>query len=224
MALAGLVILIIGDSHLAQKDFLLASLQEGLVGQGATVSTYAVCGSQPHDWVAQTTLPCGKAERHNLDEPVIDKSPKVKVWSLADLVRRVRPDLLIVELGDNMGGYGVLPELPRDWITTEVREMLQPVVIAHHLPCLWVGPAWGQEGGPSKKTFARVKELSDYLSGQVAPCRYIDSLKFSQPGQWATFDGEHLTPDSYRIWGTDITAAAIQMLPQMNIHSSGLSR
>jgi len=215
MALAGMVVLVIGDSHLASKDFLLTSLQEGLVSQGAIVSSYAVCGSQPHDWVAQTTLPCGRAERHNLAEPEIDKSPKVKVWSLAELIRKVHPDLLIVELGDNMGGYGVLPALPRDWITTEVQEMLQPIR-AHHLPCMWVGPAWGTEGGKSNKTFARVKELNDYLSGQVAPCRYIDSLSFSKPGEWPTFDGEHLTPDSYRIWGADITNAAIQMLPQLS--------
>jgi hypothetical protein len=209
-----MVVLLIGDSHLASKDFLLTSLQEGLVNQGAVVSTYAVCGSQPHDWVAQTMLSCGRAERHNLDEPVIDRSPKVKVWSLADLLGKVHPDLLIVELGDNMGGYGVLPELPRDWIATEVKEMLQPIK-ARHLRCMWVGPAWGAEGGTSNKTFARVRELNDFLAGQVAPCHYIDSLKFSRPGEWATFDGEHLTPDSYRIWGANITNAAVQMLPQL---------
>jgi hypothetical protein len=210
-----MVVLVIGDSHLASKDFLLTSLQEGLVNQGAIVSTYAVCGSQPHDWVAQTTLPCGKAERHNLAEPEIDKSPKVKVWSLAELIRKVKPNLLIVELGDNMGGYGVLPQLPRDWITTQVREMLQPVT-AKHLPCMWVGPPWGAEGGKSNKTYVRVKELNDMLPGLVAPCRYIDSLKFSRPGEWPTFDGEHLTPDGYRVWGANITNAAIQMLPQVS--------
>ena len=114
-----------------------------------------------------------------------------------------------------MGGFhGVQPSLPKDWISFEVQEMLKPIE-AHHLPCIWVGPPWGSEGGASNKTFARVQELSSYLSDDVYPCRYVDSLRFSQPGQWATFDGEHLTPDSYRIWGADITDATVRLSHQI---------
>lgn len=214
-ALAGFVILVIGDSHNASKDFLLSSLHDGLVAQGATVHSYGVCGSQPHDWIAQTELPCGSGERHNTDEAVIDRSPKVKTWSLEALIQRHHPNLLVVELGDNMGGYGVLPELPKDWIGFEVDEMLKPV-IAHKLPCVWVGPPWGTEGGPSNKTFGRVRELSAFLSEIVSPCRYVDSLRFSQPGEWPTFDGEHLTPDSYRIWGADIAEATVRLAGKLH--------
>jgi hypothetical protein len=210
LALAGLVVLVIGDSHLSSKDFLLTSLHEGLLAQGATVHTYGVCGSNAHDWIVQSTLPCGRAERHNSEEPQIDHSDKVKVWSLADLIKKHHPDLLVVELGDNMAGYGVLPDLPRDWIAGQVQALLKPVA-AHRLPCIWVGPPWGSEGGASNKTFARVKELSSFLAGTVSPCRYLDSLAFSKPGEWPTYDGEHLTPDSYRVWGADITQATVQM-------------
>ena len=45
-------------------------------------------------------------------EPIIDKSPTVKTWSLEKLIAQHHPDLLVVELGDNMAGYGVLPALP----------------------------------------------------------------------------------------------------------------
>ena len=55
-ALAGLVVLIIGDSHLASKDFLLSSLQDDLNNQGAIVHSYGVCGSQPNDWMKQTDV------------------------------------------------------------------------------------------------------------------------------------------------------------------------
>ncbi|HYM71647.1 MAG TPA: SGNH/GDSL hydrolase family protein [Stellaceae bacterium] len=216
-ALAGLVILIIGDSHNASKDFLLTSLHEALVAQGASVHSYGVCGSQPHDWVAQTELPCGRGERHNSDEPLIDRSPKVKTWSLEKLIDKHHPDLLVVELGDNMAGYGVLPAIPKDWIATQVAQMLKPVV-AHKLPCVWVGPPWGSEGGASNKTFARVRDLSGYLSQIVYPCRYVDSLRFSQPGEWATFDGEHLTPDSYRLWGADIANATVRLSAKIRPH------
>ncbi|HUI35655.1 MAG TPA: SGNH/GDSL hydrolase family protein [Stellaceae bacterium] len=216
-ALAGLVILIIGDSHIATKDFLLESLDDALLGQGAIVHSYGVCGSQPHDWVAQTELPCGRAERHNADEPIVDKSPKVKTWSLEKLIKKHHPDLLVVELGDNMGGYGILPALPKEWISYQTAELLQPIT-AHHLPCLWIGPPWGSEGGPSNKTFARVRELSDYLSTLVSPCHYVDSLRFSQPGQWPTFDGEHLTPDSYRLWAADIASATVRFASEIHRH------
>ncbi|MBV8776073.1 MAG: SGNH/GDSL hydrolase family protein [Alphaproteobacteria bacterium] len=216
-ALAGLVVLIIGDSHNAQKDFLLGSLHEALVNQGAAVHSYGVCGSQPFDWVKQTELPCGRAERHNLDEPVIETAPKVKTWSLESLIQKHHPGLLVVELGDNMGGYGITPALPKEWIAFEVQEMLKPIA-AKKLPCVWVGPPWGSEGGASNKTFARVHDLSDYLSQLVYPCHYVDSLRFSQPGQWATFDGEHLTPDSYRIWGADIADATVRLSAKIRAH------
>jgi len=217
LALAGLIVLMIGDSHLAAKDFLLASLHSALEEQGGNVHSYGVCGSMPHDWVAQTTLSCGRGQRHNMEEPEIEKTDKSKVWSLAALLRRYHPDLLIVELGDNMAGYGVLPELPKDWITQQIKALLVPVR-ADHLPCLWVGPAWGTEGGTSKKNFARVKELSDFLSGQVAPCHYVDSLKFSKPGEWPTYDGEHLTTDSYQIWGNDIAGEVVRFAATLHRH------
>jgi hypothetical protein len=216
-ALAGLVVLIIGDSHIAAKDFLLGSLHDALLNQGAIVHSYGVCGSQPHDWVAQTELPCGRAERHNADEAIVDKSPKVKTWLLEKLIDQHHPDLLVVELGDNMAGYGILPALPKEWISFETTEMLKPIS-AHHLPCIWVGPPWGTEGGPSNKTFARVHDLSDYLATIVYPCRYVDSLRFSKPGEWPTFDGEHLTPDSYRLWAADIANATLRLSAEMRAH------
>jgi hypothetical protein len=216
LALAGLVILIIGDSHLAAKDFLLASLHNDLEAQGASVQSYGVCGSSPQDWVVASTLPCGRGERHDTEDPVIEPG-NAKVWSLEELIGRHRPDLLIVELGDNMGGYGVLPELPRDWVDQQVHQLLVPIK-ADRLPCLWVGPPWGTEGGASKKTFARVEELSHELATVVAPCHYVDSLKFSEPGAWQTFDGEHLKPDSYQVWGDDITGAVVRFAAHLRRH------
>ena len=217
LALAGLIVLIIGDSHLAAKDFLLGSLHTALEAQGANVESYGVCGSAPHDWVAQTTLGCGRGERHGMGPAEIEPG-KVRTWSLDALIRRHHPNLVIIELGDNMAGYGVLPDLPRDWIAQQVNELLLPVE-ADHLPCLWVGPAWGSEGGPSKKTYARVKELSEDLATLVSPpCHYINSLTFSQPGQWPTLDGEHLTPDSYQIWGNDIAGEVVKYAARLPRH------
>jgi len=217
LAMAGLVVLMIGDSHLAAKDFLLSSLHTAIEDQGASVHSFGVCGSGPHDWVAQTVLPCGRGQRHNLEEAQIEKTDKAKVWSLDTLLHRYHPGLLVIELGDNMGGYGQLPELPKDWITIQVAELLKPVRAAH-VPCVWVGPPWGTEGGTSNKTFARVKELSDYLSGLVAPCHYVNSLAFEKPGEWPTYDGEHLTVESYQIWGNDIAGEVEKYAATLHRH------
>jgi hypothetical protein len=62
-----------------------------------------------------------------------------------------------------------------------------------------------------KKSNARVRELSDYLSQLVSPCRYVDSLAFSRPGEWPTLDGLHLTPEAERNWGADVAGAVIRM-------------
>jgi hypothetical protein len=46
----------------------------------------------------------------------------------------------------------------------------------------------------------------------------VDSLRFSQPGQWPTYDGEHLTPDSYRLWGADIANATVRLSNEIIAH------
>jgi lysophospholipase L1-like esterase len=70
--------------------------------------------------------------------------------------------------------------------------------------CVWVGPAWGTEGGKFNKTYARAKEMSGYLSEIVAPCTYIDSLSLSKPGEWGTIDGQHFDGAGYKSWGSAI--------------------
>ncbi len=61
-ALAGLVVLIIGDSHNASKDFLLASLHEDLVADGAAVDSYGACaGRNPMTGWRRPSCPAGAA-------------------------------------------------------------------------------------------------------------------------------------------------------------------
>ena len=75
--------------------------------------------------------------------------------------------------------------------------------------CIWVGPAWGSEGGKFRKTFARVEELSNLIEKNVSPCQYLNSLKLSKPGAWATIDGQHFTAPGYKLWGEAITEAIV---------------
>ena len=48
--------------------------------------------------------------------------------------------------------------------------------------------------------------MSAFLAANVAPCSYVDSLKFSKPGEWATTDGQHLNVQAYQKWGAAISA------------------
>jgi hypothetical protein len=204
-ALAGLVILALGDSHMV---YMVSPLHEALEQQGAVVDTYGMCGAMAEDWLTRTTTQC-YAERHDKGAAIVKNQPGSS-WLLTDLIQRNHPNLVVIELGDNMAGYGTLPALPRDFIAGQVNEILAPIK-ARGLPCVWIGPPWGADTVPYHKTQLRTKELSQFLAQAVAPCAYIDTTSLVQPGEWTTPDGEHLSQASYRKWSLDITAAIIRL-------------
>ena len=198
-ALAGLSILLIGDSHIASLGGFNNPLHEGLVSQGASVDSFGVCSSLPDDWINPAQLICGRGERHNASPPQMGSGANLNGWALPALIARYKPNVVVVEMGDTLAGYGAAADLPRDFITKQVNDLLQPIKAAK-VGCIWIGPPWGTEGGQYKKTFARVKAVSDLLAQIVAPCRYIDSLQSSKPGEWPTIDGVHLTTGSTKLW------------------------
>lgn len=204
-ALAGLVILALGDSHMV---YMASPLHEALEQQGATVDLYGMCGAMASDWLSRTTTQCSAERRGNA--PAVMKTQTSQGWVLSDLLAKEHPNLVVVELGDNMAGYGTLPALPRDFIAGQVREFLAPIK-ARNLPCVWIGPPWGNETTAYHKTTARAKELSQFLAQTVAPCAYIDTTSLARPGEWPTIDGEHLTPSSYHKWSTGIAGAIVRL-------------
>jgi len=119
-----------------------------------------------------------------------------------ELVKTYKPNLVVVVNGDTMAGY-TQPELQKTWIWQQVSRLTKGVK-NNGVACVWVGPAWGTEGGKFNKTYARAKEMSGYLSEIVAPCTYVDSLKLSQPGEWGSIDGQHFDNAGYKSWGTAI--------------------
>ncbi len=211
-ALAGLVVLIIGDSHMVSRDYLITTLHDSLTQQEAVVHSYGMCGTNAGDWVYPTKVSCGRAERHAKAGPIIDRSQRPPSWSIDELIAKHKPNLVVVEMGDTMAGYGQAA-IPQAWIYGEIRTLTGKIK-AHNLPCVWVGPPWGNEGSSYHKTFARVKEMSQLLSQSVAPCSFIDSTQFSKPGEWPTTDGQHLTSSGYGAWGKGIAASIVQIASQ----------
>jgi len=121
---------------------------------------------------------------------------------------------VIVELGDTMAGYDK-PDLPKAWIYEQVHQLTSRIA-AQHVPCVWIGPIWGNPASAFHKTDARVTEMSQFLSQSVAPCAFIDSTRFARPGEWPTSDGQHLFQDGYRKWSADLVAAIVQMKSQLH--------
>jgi hypothetical protein len=171
-----------------------------------------MCGAQAADWVTKSTISCGMAEYHDKAQPLFiggaaDNQAR-PTWNLNDLIEKNHPNLILVEMGDTMAGYGS-PELPKPWIYSQVH-LLTGQIKARNIPCVWVGPMWGHGGTSWHKDESRTKEMSDLLSQSVSPCTYIDSTAFSKPGEWATTDGYHLTPAGYATWGKAITDAVVR--------------
>jgi lysophospholipase L1-like esterase len=152
----------------------------------------------------------GEAERHGAKGPIVNRQPRAPGWTLDQLVDANHPNLVVVEMGDTMAGYGQ-QDFPRAWIYEQVRTLTQRIA-ARNLPCVWVGPPWGNEGSSYHKTFDRVREMSNFLAQSVSPCLYIDSTQFSKPGEWPTIDGQHLTGTGYRVWGKDIADSIDRMV------------
>jgi hypothetical protein len=207
-ALAGLVILSIGDSQMMN---MLSNLHDQLERAGATAYSYAMCGSTAADWNAPTVISCGTGE-HQDKSPVVMNPKAHPGWTINELLARHHPNLVIVELGDTMAGYG-LAQMDRAWISDQVHTLTGKIT-ANKISCVWVGPTWGQDEPPYRKSVARVQEISQFLSTTVAPCNFIDSTAFARPGEWPTRDGGHLQPDSYRRWATAIADTVIRLKSQ----------
>lgn len=214
MLLAGLTVLVIGDSHMTATDYLITTLPDGLRDQGAVVYAYGTCGTPAGDWMKIARAKCGSsggtAERGDGGVVRERRAEAAIMKPLPELVAKHHPDLIVVVNGDTMAGYD-RPVLPKAWVRDQVK-ILTDGIKATGLKCIWVGPAWGTEGGDNGKSYPRAKEISDFLADNVAPCIYISSLKMSKPGEWAPiqhgaghFDGQHFMKEGYQAWGRAIT-------------------
>lgn len=204
--LTGHTLLVLGESHMSINNYLVSNLPDELVQQGAKVFSYGACGASAGDWLKTKSVPCAATR---VDTGTIKERPAdiASTQPIGGLIAKHHPDLIVLIMGDTMASYDN-KEIPKSWVWQSVSSLTQEIK-SQGIRCVWVGPAWGQDGGKYKKTNARVKEFSDYLSTLVAPCTYIDSLKFSKIGDWKTFDGQHFDKWGYENWAKSITSAII---------------
>jgi hypothetical protein len=210
--LAGLTLLIIGDSHVTFKDSLLSILPDALTSQGAKVVAYGVCSSQAADWVVPNpNNGCGASERID-DAPL--GAPNMQPASpppMASLLEKWHPNVVMVVLGDTMASYGQ-DSFSKSWVDQQVKTLTYTI---GSTACIWVGPTWGQYSPRYGKTDARAAEMATFLKSEVAPCTYIDGTALLKPGTVDTIDGIHATPASYQVWGDAILKATIPLLQKI---------
>jgi hypothetical protein len=202
-ALAGLVILVIGDS---QMKGLIYDLHDQLENDGASVHSYLMCGATAHDWLSRSTVSCGRGERHDKAGPVINATQTLPTYSLPELIDKIHPNMVVVELGEKL-------EPDHNWVRQEVHA-LSTKIASYHVSCVWVGPTWGQNKQPYPTTDDSIRDLTQLLSGSVAPCNFFDSSTFARPGDLQTTDGTHLSPDGYRRWGKAIADGVVRLKGQ----------
>jgi hypothetical protein len=205
--LAGLTILVIGDSHMAEPEYLISRLHDALAARGAVVHSYGACGLPAGDWMKKKRSMCGAATRGATGKVEVFPGKDGFTTPYAELNRALKPDLVVVVIGDAMGDY-MKPEIPKAWIWQQVTALTKGIRESN-TPCIWVGPPWGT-GGRFGKSYERVAQYSAYLSDIVAPCRYVDSTTFSKPGDWATVDGLHFTAPGYLAWSEAIAQAVVE--------------
>ncbi len=203
LALAGLSILILGESHLTITGSLIDSLHDELNKRGAIVHSIGACGASAQDWLVKKSVDCG-ADRIGKNKPVI-RGRDATTQPIGQLIAAEKPNLVVVVIGDTMASYDK-SAFPKAWAWQSVTSLTKAIA-ATHTRCMWVGPPWGTPGGKYNKNDTRVKIMSNFLASNVAPCTYIDSLAFSKPGQWATTDGQHFTVAGYKAWGQSIAKA-----------------
>jgi hypothetical protein len=206
--LVGITVLIIGDSHLASANYLIDTLHDNLINQGASVHTIGICGSNPGDWLAPSPAgKCGGASRTG-KTPLVLMGQNASTTGIKTLIEKDKPNLVLVVMGDTLANYK--NNFSKAWAWQEVTNFTKEIS-STKTACAWVGPAWGTEGGKFGKNYARVQMVSNFLSTNVGPCTYIDSLAMSKPGAWATKDGQHFTDSGYQSWGSAITKSVLEL-------------
>lgn len=210
--LAGLTLLVLGESHMSLQNHLTEPLNAALTQKGAIVHSIGACGASAGDWLIIKKVDCG-AELKGTGKLLI-KGREATTTPIKDLIAKNKPDVVVLVIGDTMASYDK-PAFPKAWAWQSVTNLTK-AISATGTKCVWVGPAWGKEGGMYKKNAQRTQLMSQFLAANVAPCTYVDSLKMSEPGQWVTTDGQHFTVAGYKAWGNAI-ADAMAKLPAASL-------
>ena len=163
-AAAGTV-LFVGDSHSVGPFGW--RVDELLRAGGHRTATYASCGSIAQWWTTGKPTPCGYFFRDL--EGRIEKGQKGPTPLFADLLRKVKPDTVIVELGANYAGN------PSDEFAIKDMGDLAKTIKDSGAACAWVTKPDSRKGHDD---IPRILELT--YKAVSDKCEVFDSTKVTK--------------------------------------------
>lgn len=147
-----------------------------------------------------------------IDRPQMQKSvTKGTVEKLSTTLNSEKPDILVVELGDNFAGYKQ-NVAGTSAVKAEVDLILKQIDQSKAKPkeCYWIGPNWTdkEHGKTYNKSNARARLVGSAIAKALAgKCTFIDSMKVVEKSEAITGqDGLHFngTPKGIaagKLWG-----------------------
>lgn len=163
--LEALTILVIGDSHTVGP--FGKKLDSLLRNDGARVATYGSCGSIAGWWYSGQKTSCGYYKRGTDGVEFSANSHFTPLFK--NLLRDIRPDVVIVELGTNYVNN------PRDAFAVEDMRKMARDIQGVGAECFWILP-------PDMRKFrADLPRLERLVREAVSDsCRLFESAKFTQ--------------------------------------------
>jgi hypothetical protein len=162
-ACAGTV-LYVGDSHSVGPFGW--KLDELLRGAGQNTATYASCGSIAQWWVTGKPTPCGYFFRDLAGKT--EKGVKGPTPIFTDLLAKVKPEVVVVELGANYAG------MPSDEFAIKDMGAMAAEIKAAGAACFWVTK-------PDSRNRTDIPRILSLTNKAVAGnCQVFDSTKVTQ--------------------------------------------
>jgi hypothetical protein len=204
-------VLYIGDSHsvLYSKTGTTMGnkISDKLKKCGASEVHYrGVCGSRPKSWMPGKTpkTTCGLS---SMGPSTYKTTKKGETKNLSDLQKEVKPEVIVINLGDNMFTWkkvngkneGTIPSSTK--VISEVQALLK--TIPSQVNCVWIGPVYHSKGRHYHKPNKAVDKLYDaIIKGVGSRCQLVDSRGVFSSTK--ANDGLHLLPSESKVWGENI--------------------
>ncbi len=220
----GAKVLQIGDSHTvgAFGEQLYKSLAaNSKVTSARSIGLASASGSHyTAETAAKRTLGYGYIDRPGMSSSKL----KGTVSKLSSMLDTEKPNVLIVELGDNFAGY----RSPDDaFAKNEVQKILKQIKNSKNKPseCYWVGPTWtdwvddnglaldkrkSKKATFYRKTNLRAKQIANLIKKEIdGQCTFIDSMDkdVMDKSEVKTADGIHCSQASGTLWGQKVYEA-----------------
>jgi hypothetical protein len=195
-------VLMIGDSLSVGK---FGEVVQAHLALKRRVAAYASCGSSPEHWLAAEPAfltKCGYRERTANSDIFSDfangRPPRpTRTPKLADLVRKHRPTILVVQLGTNWMDRSLSEEQMSDYLNRFVDEARRGPVEK----IIWIAPP---DSSSLRRAQGRVHQLIRRAAGRKG-FEVIDSRKVTHYVMGKTGgDGVHYNNESSEAWARGI--------------------